>query len=125
MSAKSGEDKALLDKKVLKELKLIMQDEFTETLQMFLDESVSLMSEIHYAFEQTSGNAAEKVDALKSCSNNVGTIRLSEIAEQIRQYLIDNEITVAKGKLDELQDVFTQSHSQLKKYMKACMDEVV
>lgn len=124
MSTKSGEDKELLDKTVLKELKLIMQDEFTEILQRFLDESLSLMSEIHYAFEQTPGDVAEKVHALKSCSNNVGAIRLSEIAEQMRQRLIYNEITVAKDKLDELQDVFTQSHSQVKKYMKDCMDKV-
>ncbi|MGB1799328.1 MAG: Hpt domain-containing protein [Gammaproteobacteria bacterium] len=124
MSKKSGEDKPLLDKSVLEDLKLIMEDEFTEILQVFLEESVSLMSEIHYAFEDAPEDATGKVHALKSCGNNVGAIRLSEIAEEIRQHLIDNEITVAKDRLDELQDVFTQSHAQVKKYMKDYMDKV-
>ena len=114
----------LLDKSVLEDLKLIMEDEFTEILQVFLEESVSLMSEIHYAFEDAPEDATGKVHALKSCGNNVGAIRLSEIAEEIRQHLIDNEITVAKDRLDELQDVFTQSHAQVKKYMKDYMDKV-
>ncbi len=124
MSIKNGEEKALLDKSILKELKLIMEDEFTEILQVFLEESVGLMSEIHQVFEQAPKEAAGKVHALKSCSNNVGAIYLSEIAEEIRQHLIDNEITVAKDKLDELQDVFTQSYGQVKQYMKDYMDKV-
>jgi HPt (histidine-containing phosphotransfer) domain-containing protein len=115
---------ALLDESVLNELKLIMEDEFTDVLQVFLDESVGLMSEIHLAFEEEPENVARKAHTLKSCSNNVGAIRLGEIAEEIRQHLIDGEFTIARDKLDELQDVFAQSHAKIKKYMKDNMDKV-
>lgn len=124
MSTKNGEEKVLLDKSILKELKLIMEDEFTEVLQVFLEESLGLMSEIHRAFEEAPEEAAGQVHALKSCSNNVGAIALSQLAEEINQHLIINEITVAKDKLYELQDVFTQSRGQIKKYMKDYMDKV-
>lgn len=124
MSTKSGEDKALLDESVLKELKLIMEDEFTEVLQVFLEESVGLMSDIHQAFEETPENAAGRVHALKSCGQNVGAMRLSETAEEIRQLLIDGDMTAAREKLNELQDVFTQSHARIKKCMKDSMDKV-
>lgn len=124
MSEKNGEDIALIDESVLKDLKLIMEDEFTEVLQVFLDESVGLMSEIHQAFDEAPDTAAGKVHSLKSCSNNIGAVRLTILAEEIRQRLIDNEVSVAREKLDELQDVFTQSHAQIKKIMKESMDKV-
>lgn len=124
MSIKSGEDKILLDKSVLKELKLIMEDEFTEVLQVFLEESVSLMSDIHEDIEVAPENAVKKIHTLKSCSNNVGAIQLSGVAEEISHYLVDHDIASAKNKLNELQDVFTQSHAQVRKYMKENIDKV-
>ena len=124
MASKSGEDKSLLDESVLKDLKLIMEDEFTEVLQVFLDESIGLMSEIHQAFEEDPENVARKVHTLKSCSNNVGATCLGEVAENIRQHLIDGNVDVAREKLGELQDVFTESHAQVKKCMKDNMDKV-
>ena len=124
MSVKSGEDKTVLDESVLKDLKLIMEDEFTEVLYVYLEESIQLMSEIHQAFEEAPENTARKIHALKSCSNNVGALRLSDLAEKIRQHLIDNNTDAAKDMLDELQDVFAQTHAQVKKYMKENMNKV-
>ena len=101
-----------------------MEDEFTEVLYVYLEESIQLMSEIHQAFEEAPENTARKIHALKSCSNNVGALRLSDLAEKIRQHLIDNNTDAAKDMLDELQDVFAQTHAQVKKYMKENMNKV-
>lgn len=124
MSINSGENKVILDKSVLKELKLIMEDEFTEVLQVFLEESVSLMSDIHEDIEEAPENVVKKIHTLKSCSNNVGAIQLSGVAEEIKHFLIQDDVASAKSKLNELQDVFAQSHAQVRKYMKENIDKV-
>jgi HPt (histidine-containing phosphotransfer) domain-containing protein len=125
MTKESNDDiLPLVDAAVLDELRSIMEDEFTEVLQIFLDESVTLMSEIHTAFEEESENLTRAAHTLKSCSKNVGAMRLGSIAETIEKYLIDNDFASAKNKLDELQDVFTQSHTQVKKCMQDDLNEV-
>lgn len=115
---------AMIDETVLGELKSIMDDEFGDVLHVFLDESVTIVSEIHVAFEEESENLEVAVDALKSCSNNVGATRLGEVAETMQDYLAKKNIEAANDMLEELQDVFAQSHSQIKKYMKEHVDKV-
>ncbi len=114
----------LVDNDVLNELKSIMEDEFADVLQIFLDESVSLMSEIHTAFEEESDNMTRAVHTLKSCSRNVGAMHLGMIAEKMEENLINKDISSARSKLDMLQDVFAQSHAKIKKCMQDNMDEV-
>ncbi|GEM_PF-2298770 len=114
----------LIDTRVLDELQLIMEDEFTDVLQVFLDESVSLMLEIHTAFDEQSDNLIRVVHTLKSCSKNVGAMRLGGVAEEMEAYLVNNDIATAKTNLDELQDVFTESHVLIKKHMQDHMRDV-
>lgn len=115
---------SLIDESVLNELKSIMDDEFADVLQVFLEESVRLMSEIHLAFEEESENLTDVVQMFRSCSNNVGAMRLEEIAEDMQQCLESDDVSSAKNRLDELQDVFTQSHALIKKCMQDNMDRV-
>ena len=124
MGTDSGEDKILLDENILKDLKLIMEDEFTEVLHVYLEESVGLMSKIHQAFEESPDSVARLAHALKSCSNNVGAVHLSKIAEEIRQKLMDDNLSAAEDTLIELEDVFTKTHAQVKKYLQNCIDKV-
>ncbi len=114
----------LVDNDVLNELKSIMEEEFADVLQIFLDESVNLMSEIHTAFEEESDNMTRAVHTLKFCSRNVGAMHLGMISEKMEENLINKDIASAKSKLDELQDVFAQSHVLIKKCMQDNMDEV-
>ena len=107
----------LVDKTVLDDLETIMEDEFTDVLQVFLEESVNLMSEIHTAFNEESVNLTRFVHTLKSCSKNVGAMRMGSIAEKMEEYLVNEDVASAKSNLDELQDVFTQSHGLIKKIM--------
>jgi HPt (histidine-containing phosphotransfer) domain-containing protein len=114
----------LIDTAVLDELKSIMEDEFADVLQIFLDESVTLMSEVFSAFEEESDNMIRSVHTLKSCSRNVGAMHLGMIAEKMEENLINKDVAAAKSKLDELQDTFTQSHARIKKCMQDNMDEM-
>ncbi|MEO1926283.1 MAG: Hpt domain-containing protein [Gammaproteobacteria bacterium] len=65
-------DTPLVDEAALDELRSIMEEEFVDVLQVFLEESVNLMSEIHTGFEEESENLTRAVHTLKSCSKNVG-----------------------------------------------------
>lgn len=114
----------LIDKSVLNELKSIMEDEFTDVLQVFLEDSISLMSEIHAAFNEESENRISAVEALKSCSNNVAATHLGMVARNIEENLVNGEIESARNKLDELQEVFTRSHAEIKKCMQHNLNEV-
>lgn len=114
----------LIDTTVLDELQSIMEDEFTDVLQVFLDESVSLMSEIHAGFNEESDDLTRVVHTFKSCSKNVGALRLGDMAEKMEAYLIKEDVASAKIDLDELQDVFMQSHVLVKKIMQDNMHEV-
>jgi histidine phosphotransfer protein HptB len=115
---------SLIDESVLDELKSIMDDEFVDVLQVFLEESVNLMSEIHTAFEEDSENLKRAIHTFKSCSRNVGAVRLGDITEVMKGHIDNDDIASAKNMLDELQDVFTQSHAQIKKCMQDHMDRV-
>ncbi len=117
-------NEAILDETVLSSLKEIMEDDFSEVLQIFLDESVSLMAEIHTAFEDNSDNLVRAVHTLKSSSKNVGAMSLGMIAEEMEKSLVNKELDAAKSKLEELQEVFTKSHAEIKKCMQDSMDEV-
>jgi HPt (histidine-containing phosphotransfer) domain-containing protein len=114
----------LVDTTVLDELQSIMDDEFIDILQLFLEESINLMSEIHAAFVEESDNLIRVVHTLKSCSKNVGAMRLGGIAGEIEKYLVNKDVATAKTNLDELQDVFTESHVLIKKYMQDHMHEI-
>lgn len=115
---------SLIDKSILDELNSIMDDEFVDVLQVFLEESVGLMSEIHTAFDEESDNLIRAVHTLRSCSKNVGATHLGNIAEEMKESLVNHDVASAKGKLDELQDIFAQSHAQIRKYMQDYMDKV-
>jgi HPt (histidine-containing phosphotransfer) domain-containing protein len=122
--AKTNKNSSLIDTSVLDELKSIMEDEFNDVLQVFLDESVNIMSEIHMAFEDESENLVDAVNALKSCSNNVGARVLADIAEDIKQSLLSEDIDNAKSRLGELQDAFTETHGFIKKCLQENMNKV-
>ncbi len=107
----------LIDKNKLKELHTIMEDEYKEVLQNFLDESLSIMTDIHDGFMEESEALLDAVNMLKSSSSSVGVKRLSEIAAEMEALIKERDVDTARSLLNELQDVFTQSHAELKKHM--------
>ena len=117
-------DTPLVDEAGLDELRSIMEEEFVDVLQVFLEESVNLMSEIHTGFEEESENLIRVVHTLKSCSKNVGAMRLGGIAEKMEACLVRKDVATAKTNLEELQDVFTQSHVLIKQCMQNDMHNV-
>ena len=107
----------VIDQAALEELRLIMEDEFADILQVYLDDSISLMSEVHSGFNEQHDALLRAAHTLKSSSNNVGAKRLGDISERIERYVKGNDIESARMHLDELQDAFTDTHSHIKEYM--------
>jgi len=106
----------ILDESVLSSLKEIMEDEFVDVLKLYMDESVSLMSDIHAGFSQESDELLRAVHTLKSSSLNVGAMRLGDIAANMEALVKSNDVDAAKMYLDELQDSFTETHSMMNQY---------
>ncbi|MCZ6803590.1 MAG: Hpt domain-containing protein [Proteobacteria bacterium] len=118
MKNESNEDvPPLIDKSVLDELRSIMEDEYTEVLQIYPEESINLMTEIHSGFAEDSENLLRFVHTLKSSSKNVGVMRLGFIAEKMEVLIRDNNVESARTCPDELQDVFAQSHVLIKTHV--------
>lgn len=113
----------VIDISALDELRLIMEDEFTDVLQMYLDESITLMTEIHTGFDDETDSLLLGVQALKSSSYNVGAKRLGFIAEKMEVLIKTKEIESARSYLDELQEVYAQSHSLIKKLLQKNVQE--
>ena len=96
MSNDSNEDQALLvDESVLGELQEIMEDEYVEILQLYLDESLKLMSDIHAGFSNEPENLLRAVHTLKSSSNNVGAKRLAEISKKMEDFVRNGDVDSA------------------------------
>jgi PAS domain S-box-containing protein len=112
----STSKEALLDANVLNELRDIMEDEFTEVLQLYLDESVSLMSDIHAGFSEEPDKLLRALHTLKSSSRNVGAMRLGDIAANMEALVKAEDVGSAKVHLDDLQEVFTETHALINKY---------
>ncbi len=109
-------DGEILDESVLSTLKEIMEDEFVEVLKLYLDESVSLMSDIHAGFSEEPDELLRAVHTLKSSSLNVGAMRMGDIAANMEALVKSGDIDAAKMYLDDLQDSFTETHSMLNQY---------
>ena len=114
----------LIDESVLNELRKIMEDKFTEVLHLYLEESVGLMSYVHAGFYEESDKLLFAVCTLKSCNNNVGAKHLGEIAVKMEALVKAGNIDAARIHLDDLQDVFSETHGQIKKYVQNEVREV-
>jgi PAS domain S-box-containing protein len=116
--------KVILDENVLADLKDIMEDEFIEVLQLFLDESVSLMADVHAGFSEETDKLVRAIHTLKSSSRNVGAMHLGEMSEKIEALAKTGDIDSAKLLLDELQQIFIDTHALIKKYIEGGMQRI-
>jgi PAS domain S-box-containing protein len=114
----------ILDDNVLADLRDIMEDEFMEVLQLFLDESVSLMSDIHAGFSEEPDKLSRSVHTIKSSSRNVGAMRLGQVAEKMEALIKAENIDAAKEYLDEFQEIYIETHSQIKKYIESSIHDL-
>ena len=81
------------------------------------------MSDAHAGFYEESGKLLLVVCTLKS-SNNVGAKWLGEITAKMEALVKAGDIDAARTHLDDLQDVFTETHGQIKKYVQNEVHEV-
>lgn len=118
------EQKPVLNKDTLLELSSIMEDEFADILRVYLDELVILMSDVHSGFNEQAELLLRSVHTLKSSSNNVGAEKIAIIAKEMEFLVKENNIEDARTHLSALQDAFTETHAEVKKYMESVINDV-
>ncbi len=116
----------IIDQKVIQDLHAIMDDEFHEVLRIFLEDSLSLMTDIHTGFENQFDQVLIAIYKLKSTSNNVGARRLAALLQRIETLIQRNEIDAAALMLDVLQDTFLEAHAAIREMLNtdAMLDQV-
>ena len=116
----------IIDYKVLEELRSIMDDEFLDVLQVYLDESLSLMNDIHTAFDENREQILPAVSALKSGSMDVGARRLAALAQRLEALVNKQDYAAAALMLGQLHDTFAEAHGELNEIVKnGCMVSMV
>ncbi len=103
----------LIDKQVLNKLRAIMEDEFDEVISIYLEDSLSLMSDIHDAFIHDPESITRPIHTLKSSSHSVGAKQLAAVAQQMETLVKKHEKPAASAMLDQLQEIYTESHNAL------------
>jgi CheY-like chemotaxis protein len=118
-SAAPAEPKeAVLDPKVLHELKEIMDDDYLGLLHTFLRNAPTLMTE---AREAISGGDLESmvrpVHSLKSSSANVGALRLSELARDAERHARAGELDAARQAFAAVENAYQEAESALREHV--------
>ena len=90
----------LIDRDALEALQSIMEDEFIEIIQLYLEESITLMSDVHDGFAGNNQDLLRSVHTLKSSSKNVGAMHVGEIAGTMEALVKDGNVDSAKEHLD-------------------------
>ena len=96
-------------------LKTIMDDEYPDVLKRFLEESLSLMNAIHISMEENHEQLLTAIEVLVIGSKEVGARRLAVYLQKLQTMMKKKQITMASELLAEIDEIFTETHRQLKK----------
>lgn len=108
----------VIDQNVLDELLSIMEDEYIDILHIYLEDSLSLMNDIHSGFNNCHEQILLSVHTLKSSSKNVGARRLAAVAQKMEILVKEKNYEAAALMLDELQDTFAEAHGTISEIVK-------
>ncbi|MEQ8288877.1 MAG: Hpt domain-containing protein [Gammaproteobacteria bacterium] len=108
----------VIDQNVLDELLSIMEDEYIDILHIYLEDSLSLMNDIHSGFNNYHEQILLPVHTLKSSSKNVGARRLAAVAQKMEILVKEKNYEAAALMLDELQDTFAEAHGTISEIVK-------
>lgn len=109
-------DKPCLNRSVLRSLRKIMQDDYSDVLQNFLDESLSHYSQIHEAWEQENYEQLKIASGLfrESCAS-IGAECLSELAEKVEQDCRSGHYSGVNELISEIDKFYEDSRKVFKK----------
>ncbi len=109
-------DKLCVNRNVLRSLRKIMQNDYPEVLQTFLDESLSHYSQIHGAFEAEDFHLLKIVSGLfrDSCAS-VGAEYLSELAGKVEQQCRSGHYQGIDEIINEIDSLYESNRNDIRK----------
>ena len=97
-----GDDRRMLDRSILDELREVMGEEFDRLVRTFLDHSPDLMDQLQKAaLARKAGEMAAPAHSLKSSAANMGAMKLSALAR-------DLEVAARRGDLEAALTAYRQ-----------------
>jgi signal transduction histidine kinase/DNA-binding response OmpR family regulator len=108
------EEMAVLDQKVLRELKEIMDDDYLSLLRTYLRNAPQLLEQAHAAIGQNDVAAMVlPVHSLKSSSANVGAMQLSRLARDAEQLARAGDLAAATAAFRAVEAAFGDAEAAL------------
>ena len=109
------EGKPVLDEKVLRELREIMDDDYIGLLRTYLRNAPQLLEQARSAIEQADIAAlVNPVHSLKSSSANVGAMELSELAREAERQARQGDLAAAGVTFEAVEVAFIKAEAALK-----------
>lgn len=109
---------AILDERVLRELKEIMEDDYVSLLRTYLRNAPQLVEEVQSAAAK--GDVESMVipiHSLKSSSANVGAMHLSALAREVEQHAREGDLKAAKQALGTVRDAYANAEAALREQL--------
>ncbi len=111
----TGDTSLGLDYAAINELKESLQDDFDEIVQIYIKSSNNILEQMEQACNAEDHQEVQRLaHSIKSSSANLGAIKLSSLAEDLENQLIENDFSNIKEKIDDMQKLFTLSTPTLK-----------
>jgi len=108
----------VLDKKVLRELKEIMDDDYLSLLRTYLGNAPQLLEQARTALSNGDVEAlVMPVHSLKSSSANVGAMYLSELAREAERHARAGDLAAAKTAFGAIETAFGAAELALKRHV--------
>ncbi|MCB1772112.1 MAG: response regulator [Gammaproteobacteria bacterium] len=121
----SEEDRAsaaspVLDAKVLRELRDIMEDDYVNLLQTYLDNAPQLVAEVQAALGRGDVSAMViPVHSLKSSSANVGAMQLSSLARKAERLARAGSLGEAEAAFRDVEAAFHDADTALREHVRS------
>ncbi|PXF28689.1 hypothetical protein WH50_24960 [Pokkaliibacter plantistimulans] len=105
-----------LDLALLSELQEVMDDEFVELIETYIDDSTLRLAQVKDAVERGDGvGLRQSAHSMKGSSSNIGATSLAEILKLLEAAGMHNNLSEAQGLMDAVCAEHLQVCAALKK----------
>ncbi len=106
-----------LDEEALRELQVVMGDDFDKLLQTFATDSIARIAAIQQTAAAADSEALRRAaHSFKGSSGNMGARQLSELCRQIEDFARDGAVAPCIPLIAELSDEFDAVQRELKRF---------
>jgi HPt (histidine-containing phosphotransfer) domain-containing protein len=108
----------VLDEKVLRDLRAIMEDDYLALIQTYLDSAPKLVADVQAAIAHRDvGAMVIPVHSLKSSSANVGAVQLSALARETEQLARAGKFGEAEAAFRDVETAYDDAVKALRRHV--------